>query len=259
METKFVAVDGGKFNTEVLEAGSGSPLLLMHGWTGMPGDAFIEGLATKHRVIAPRIPGFGESTGDDNLTDFFDLLYYHLDLLDALDLQGVPVIAHSLGAMITAEIAAMQPGRFSKMVLIAPFGLWNEEHPVVDFFIETPASLAAAMYADPDSGAAKAAAAIPDDEAGRVAFFLERAKSLRIAAKYLWPIPNRGLSKRTHRISTPTLLVWGADDGINPPALGNDFQAAIKGSKLEIIRGAGHLPGIEKPDELLKLVDNFIG
>jgi pimeloyl-ACP methyl ester carboxylesterase len=259
METKFVPVDDGKFNTEILEGGSGSPLLLMHGWTGIPGGPFLDELAKKHRVIAPRIPGFGESSGDDHLTDFFDLLYYHLDLLDALDLRGVPVIAHSLGAMIAAEIAAMQPDRFSKLILVAPFGIWNEAHPVLDFFIETPQALSAAMYANPDSDAAKAAATIPDDEAGRVAFFLERAKSLRIAAKYLWPIPNRGLSKRAHRISTPTLLIWGENDGISPPELAKDFQAAIKGSKVEIIPGAGHLPGVEKPQEMLKAVEAFIG
>ena len=71
----------------------------------------------------------------------------------------------------------------------------------------------------------------------------------------------RGNSRRqrVRPIRSPTLLVWGANDGISPPELAKDFQAAIKGSRVEIIAGAGHLPGTEKPEELLKVVEAFIG
>jgi pimeloyl-ACP methyl ester carboxylesterase len=258
METRTVAVNGGAFNTEVVEAGSGPPLLLLHGWQGLVWNGFIEGLAASYRVIAPKLPGYGESTGDDNLTDFVDLLYYHLDLLDELGLENVPVVSHSLGAMVAAELAAMQPRRFSKLVLSAPFGIWNPDHPVTDFFIERPDALAAAMYADPTSDIAKQAATVPEDDAGRVAFFLERAKSLRIAAKWLWPIPNRGLAKRAHRISAPTLLLWGEGDGICPPALAEDFKAVIPHARVEIIAGAGHLPGSEQPEKTLEVVQRFL-
>jgi pimeloyl-ACP methyl ester carboxylesterase len=258
METKTVSVRGGAFQTELIEAGSGTPLLFLHGWQGLTFDPLLEGLSASHRVIAPKLPGYGESTGDEHLVDFFDLIYYHLDLLDALGLREVPVVAHSLGAMIAAELAAVQPERISKLVLIAPFGLWNEEHPVIDFFVERPEALAAAMYADPSSEIAKAAATVPEDDAGRVAFFLERAKSLRIAAKYLWPIPNRGLAKRAHRISAPTLLIWGEKDGICPPALAEDFKAVIRDARAEIIPGAGHLPGAEQPAKTLAVVEKFL-
>lgn len=258
METTFVSVRGGRFNTEVVEAGAGSPLLVLHGWQGLSWNPFLEGLSKRYRIIAPKIPGYGESTGDDELTDIFDLIYYHLDLLDAMGLDQVPVVAHSLGAMVAAELAAAQPRRFSKLVLTAPFGLWNEKRPILDFFIERPESLAAAMYADPSSDVAKQAATVPEDEAGRVAFFLERAKSLRVAAKYLWPIPNRGLSKRIHRVSAPTLLLWGEKDGICPPALAEDWKAAIPHAVVEIIPGAGHLPGSEQPGRALDVVERFL-
>ena len=55
-------------------------------------------------------------------------------------------------------------------------------------------------------------------------FMLERAKSLATTAKYVWPIPNRGLGKRLHRVSAPTLLVWGERDGMVPPAYAEDFR-----------------------------------
>ena len=114
------------------------------------------------------------------------------------------------------------------------------------------------MYANPASDAAQAAASVPQDDAGRVAFYYERAKSLRIAAKYLWPIPNRGLARRSHRISAPTLLVWGEQDRICPPALASDFQAAIKNTSVAIIPGAGHLPGAEPPQALLPFINGFL-
>jgi len=258
METKSVAVRGGLFNAEVVEAGTGSPLLLLHGWQGLTWNPFFEGLSKQYRVIAPKLPGYGDSTGDDELTDFFDLTYYHLDLLDELGLDNVPILGHSLGGMLGAELAAVQPKRFSKLVLSAPFGLWNDERPVIDFFVEKPDSLAAATYADPSSDVAKTASAVPEDDAGRVAFYLERAKSLRIAAKYLWPIPNRGLSKRAHRISAPTLLVWGEKDGICPPSLAEDWKAVIPHAQVATIAGAGHLPGAEQPEATLKVVTDFL-
>lgn len=258
MNTTTVSVRGGAFSTECIEAGSGSPLLLLHGWNGVIPDTMIQGLARTHRVIAPLIPGYGNSTGDEHLNDFVDLIYWGLDFMDAEGLKDVPIVAHSLGAMLAAELAAAQPDRISKLVLIAPFGLWNEQHPVVDFFVESPAGLAAAMYANPASDAAQAAASVPQDDAGRVAFYYERAKSLRIAAKYLWPIPNRGLARRSHRISAPTLLVWGEQDRICPPALASDFQAAIKNTSVAIIPGAGHLPGAEQPQALLSVINGFL-
>jgi pimeloyl-ACP methyl ester carboxylesterase len=107
MEEKKVAVRGGMFQTEVIEDGDGPPLLFLHGVQNVqPGDPLIARLARTHRVIAPRLPGFGESSGTEHLLDLHDLLYYELDLLDTLGLRNLPVAGHSLGAMIAAGGAA---------------------------------------------------------------------------------------------------------------------------------------------------------
>lgn len=260
MQEKKVAVRGGMFNTDVLEDGSGEPLLFLHGVAGaQPGDPFLSRLAERHRVIAPRLPGFGDSTGTENLLDLHDLIYYQLDLLDALGLRGLPIVGHSLGAMIAAELAAVQPERFTKLVLIAPMGLWNPQHPVADFFSMTPQEVAAATYHDPESPVARAAAEAPEDNEAYVAFMLDRAKSLATTAKYLWPIPNRGLAKRLHRVSAPTLLVWGESDRIVPPAYAEDFQRQIANARVEILPNAGHLPEVEQPDRLAEVVEGFVG
>src|SRR5205085_1896014 len=102
------------------------------------------------------------------------------------------------------------------------------------------------------------AARPPDDNEAYIAFMLDRAKSLSTAAKYLWPIPNRGLSKRLHRVSAPTLLVWGESDRIVLPRYAEDFQALIGNATVETIAEAGHLPQVEQPERLADTVLHFL-
>jgi pimeloyl-ACP methyl ester carboxylesterase len=259
MQDRTVSVRGGAFQTPVLEAGEGLPILYLHGVGDLPADfLFLEQLAQTHRIVAPQLPGFGESTGGDRLLDIHDLIYYGLDLLDALALRDLPVVGHSLGAMLAAELAAVQPERFTALVLIAPLGLWNPDYPVADFFSMSPADLARATYADLDSSAARTAAAPARDDEGYIAYMLDRAKSLATAARYLWPIPNRGLAGRLHRVSAPTLLVWGRHDGIVPSKYAAEFQAGIPHARVEILEGAGHLPQVEQPERLKELIAGFL-
>jgi pimeloyl-ACP methyl ester carboxylesterase len=259
MSERNVPVAGGRFNTEVIEIGGGEPLLFLHGTFGLQADRFLDRLGERHRVVAPRHPGYGNSTGSEQLLDIHDLIYYYLDFLDAEGLRGLPLVGHSLGAMFAAELAAVQPERFTKLVLMDAFGLWNAEYPVADFFAMMPRELAEALYHDPESPTAQAASKPPEENEAFIAFMLERAKSLATAAKYLWPIPNRGLSKRLHRIAAPTLLIWGESDKLVPPRYGKDFQAGIAGARLELIKDAGHLPQVEQPEQTAETVLSFLG
>ena len=258
MQARKLSLRDGMFETSLLQGGRGAPLLYLHGTWAAEWGPFLDALAAERRVIAPIQPGFGDSTGDEHLLDLHDLIYYHLDLLDALDLHGLPLVGHSLGGMIAAELAAVQPRRFTRLVLIAPLGLWNEAHPVPDFFTYGPDELAPGLYGDPALPLAAATLQAPDEPEAGLAFRLERAKSLATSAKYLWPIPNRGLSKRLHRVTMPTLLIWGERDGICPPEYAADFQARIPHARLELIRGAAHLPHLEHPAQLADLVRTFL-
>ena len=71
---------------------------------------------------------------------------------------------------------------------------------------------------------------------------INRAKSLSTAGKFLWPIPDKGLRKRIHRIAAPTLLIWGGSDKIVPPSYGGLFQDRIAGSRLVTIPRRRPLP-----------------
>jgi len=187
-----------------------------------------------------------------------DLVYYYLDFLDRLGLKGLPLVGHGLGGMIAAELAAVQPDRFTALALVAPLGLWIQDDPVTDFFATPPAELAALLYHDPSSSAAQAAATVPTEGDEMIEYHVERAKSLATAAKYLWPIPNRGLAKRVHRISAPTLIVWGASDKIASPRYAEAFGQQVKGSRVEIISEAGHLPHEEQPARVAEMVTAFL-
>ena len=88
---------------------------------------------------------------------------------------------------------------------------------------------------------------------------LERIRSLSAAAKFIWPIPDKGLRKRIHCLRAPTLLLWGSDDRLVPPAYGRAFQELIPGSELVTVAGAGHFPLIEKPVEATAVLKGFFG
>jgi len=258
MRTQHVAVRDGAFDVEVYEDGDGSPLLFLHGEGGMAWTPYHDALARQYHVIAPVLPGFGSSTGGNDLQDIHDLIYFYLDLLDRLGLRGLPLIGHGLGGMVAAELAAVQPERFTHLVLIAPLGLWLQDDPVQDFFVMSPPNYAAALYHDPESPVARAAAEIPAEGDPLIQFHLERAKSMATAARYLWPIPNRGLSKRMHRISSPTLIIWGTSDRIASPRYAEAFRERIGGARVEIVEQAGHLPHQEQPDRTADLTLAFL-
>ncbi|HEY1297711.1 MAG TPA: alpha/beta fold hydrolase [Chloroflexota bacterium] len=258
MATSKIAIQDGAFEVELQEAGSGPDLVWLHGESGPSWTGFHDALAQQRRVLAPSHPGFGGSTGGDKLDDIHDAIYFYLDLLDALELRQLALVGHGLGGMFAAELAAVQPERFSHLVLIDPFGLWLPEVPTLDYFVLPPAELAEALYRDRESPAAQAVARAPEGQEALIAYMLDRAQSMAAAARYLWPLPDRGLSKRLHRVAAPTLIVWGQSDKVVPPAYASEWQRRIEGSRLVIREDAGHLPHVEQPDAVAELTSNFL-
>ena len=79
------------------------------------------------------------------------------------------------------------------------------------------------------------------------------------AGKFMWPIPDKGLKKRLHRITAQTLILWGDSDRLTPPAYGPVFQSKIAKSNLVTIKGAGHMLPIEKTAEYVSEIKAFLG
>jgi pimeloyl-ACP methyl ester carboxylesterase len=84
------------------------------------------------------------------------------------------------------------------------------------------------------------------------------AMTMASILQFIWPLPDKGLSKRLYRVKAPTLLVWGAQDRLVDPAYGDAFAAAIDGARLEVIDGAGHLPQLEQPERTVSLITEFL-
>jgi len=77
-------------------------------------------------------------------------------------------------------------------------------------------------------------------------------------AKFVWPIPDKGLRRRAHRIAAPTLLVWGDEDRANPVVYAEEWQRRVKGAALRLLPG-GHMVLHEAPESAARAVVEFAG
>jgi pimeloyl-ACP methyl ester carboxylesterase len=87
---------------------------------------------------------------------------------------------------------------------------------------------------------------------------LERHRNLASTGKFLWPIPDKGLKKRIHRIQQPTLIIWGTSDKLIPPAYGEAFLKAIHGAQLVTLPKSGHMPMLEEQEAFVQTVTTFL-
>ena len=259
MDEKMISVGNGRFEVQMLEAGSGEDVVFLHGAGGLTWDPFLEALSQKYHVMAPHLPGTANSTGGENFLDHHDGFYFYLDFLDAVGVDQVHLIGHSMGGWMAAEIAAMQPQRFKTVTLLAPIGLWNDDYPVLDIWAMLPNEIAEAVFHDVNHPAAQMMLTMPDDPAEVQQRMVDATKTGSTAAKFMWPIPDKGLKNRIHRVTTPTLVVWGASDKLAPVQYADDFGRLIKSSTVEIINEAGHLPQLEQTEATLEKVLAHLG
>jgi pimeloyl-ACP methyl ester carboxylesterase len=91
----------------------------------------------------------------------------------------------------------------------------------------------------------------------QVEFLLTLARGFRTAAKFLFPIPERGLERRLWRITAPTLIVWGTKDRLVDPMYGRLFAERIRGARLETVPDVGHALGVERPERYADAVVRF--
>jgi pimeloyl-ACP methyl ester carboxylesterase len=167
-------------------------------------------------------------------------------------------VGHSFGGMIGAELAACDPGRVSKLVLLCPIGLWTDGRPFNNPHLLSLEQLGAAAFADPTGPVATMALAMPEDPEALGEALISVSWSMGVAAKFWWPIPDRGLHKRIHRITAPTLIVWGEKDGLISPEYAADFARLIGDARAEVLPDAAHVPQLERYDVVPDMVQQFL-
>lgn len=243
---------------EVQRRGAGAPLLLLHGEEVLePQAPFVDELARRHEVIIPSPPGFGTSERPLWITDPHDIAFVLHDLVDALKLDKAVVLGFSLGGWIAAEMATIDDAFMSRLVLVDPVGIklgGPTDRDIADIWLSSPDKIAAAKWHDP--------ARRKRDFSGKTdAELAVIARNIESTARFCWEpyMHNPKLKHRLHRISVPTLLIWGEHDGIVTTEYGRGYASHIPGARLEVIPSAGHLPHIEQPDAFMRTLSAFIG
>jgi pimeloyl-ACP methyl ester carboxylesterase len=259
MNSETVSLPSGR-RWEVYRSGEGPPVLWLHGLRGVdPADPLLAALQKRYRVTAPVAPGFNDLDELSRIDNIHELALDYDDLIDALALQGFVLLGHSFGAMIAAEIAAHFPGRAERLVLLAPFGLWNDAYPVSDIFAMPYTQIDDSLWHDPAMRERFARRASTDADVKEVAAqTVKLAQSLTAVTKFVWPIPDRGLRRRLPRIACPTLVLFGAEDKVISSRYATDFKAGLRDGRTEVVAGAGHMLAYEQPEQVELLVESFL-
>src|SRR5829696_2399154 len=253
----MVSVGGIKAHT--LIGGSGPPLLVLHGAGGPNGwRRWHAALAEKFTLYVPSHPGYGLSDSADWMESPRDLARYYLWYLDTLGLEQATVLGHSLGGYIAAELAVMDPGAVDRLVLVAAAGLKPEQGEILDIFYYPVDKLREMVYHDPGT--------VPewDELFGTPPTPQEQDLALRareMSARLIWRpyAHNPRLPHFLPRVTNPSLILWGREDRIVPMICGEQYARLLPNATLKILEGCGHSPMIERPDECVGLLADFLG
>lgn len=250
----FVEIDG--LNIEYCEEGEGYPILLLHGW-GASFDTYrgiINTLKNRHRVVALNFPGCGKSdtmTTPWKLEDYCDLV---LKFMKALNIENPIMFGHSHGGRTTIKMVAEGMVQPPKIVLLDSAGLIPQKTtrqkrrtrnfktiknilnlPVIRNFSGGLLEKARRHYGSADYNAAPP-----------------------VLRQTMVSLVNTDLRDILHKITCPTLLIWGENDTATPLSDAKIIESSIKDCGLCVIKGTGHFSFLEKPFEAHTIINSFI-
>lgn len=257
---RTIAVWQDRVRIRVLSQGAGPALVFLHGPWGLTWDPFLDELARSFTVHAPEHPGTTPQAPDDiyHLDNLWDLVLCYDELLSALGLDEAALVGHSFGGMVACELAATCPRRVRRLALLDPLGFWRDADPVVNWMMLNPADLPAYIFRDPSGDAARRLLGASEPPEAAAAARVRLMWAMGTTGKFIWPIPDKGLKKRIHRVTAPTLLVWGKEDRLVPPVYADEFVRRIPGARVQIVDGAGHAPHLEQPETVARMVREFL-
>jgi pimeloyl-ACP methyl ester carboxylesterase len=251
--TEIITLTSGR-TAEIHTAGQGPKVVWLHGPHGLrKSDPVIAELSKRYTVIAPLAPGFRDIEELDDIKDVHELALHYDDILEALALDRVRLIGHSFGGMIAAELAAHVPHRVERLALLSPFGLWRDDCPVEDLFCRPYATIDTVLW---KTGAAAGPMADASNfSADPVDAAVELVSAAAAVAKFIWPIPDKGLRRRLHRVSAQTLVVFGSEDQFVPARYADEFAREIRRARAVIVPDAAHMAPYEQTSHVLSLLE----
>lgn len=260
-----------------IDSGTGDAVLFVHGLLGSHRNwrYLIDRIDDTHRVIVPDLFGHGASAkpqGDYSLGAHAAMLR---DLLDALGLEKVTLVGHSLGGGISLEFCYLFPERVERLVLVGSGGLGREVIPAL-----RAATLPGAEWVLPVIASAKVRGGVETIGRGLALVGWRASHDMRAAWEGFTALSDAD-SRRAFLATTravidsggqsvaaadylpdladlPVLVVWGTNDMVIPASHAERAKAAIPGCRVELFEGAGHYPHLDDPERFADLLRSFI-
>jgi pimeloyl-ACP methyl ester carboxylesterase/putative sterol carrier protein len=275
VEQVDVDADGHRLSVYLAGDPQAPPVLLLHGLGGSKISwlTVVPALAERYRVIAPDLPGHGES--EKPVADYAPRMYARAArrTMDAFGAERAVVIGNSLGGRVALEMAIRAPDRLRGLALLDPAVPGVRLRPLLGFARVIPSELGRLPFPLRERWMVRAVrrlfgdpAALPDeaylaaadefirvyrDPAARMAF----VASLR----HLLTEPARDLWGRVRKIRMPALVIWGTADRLVPVRLATRLGDALPRGEVLILPGVGHVPQFEAPDEVKAALLRFLG
>ena len=251
-------VNVGGAEIRLLKGGQGKPLVIFHSVEGSLGwRAYHSALAHQCTVYAPSLPGFDRSQRPAWLETFADLSHFSLWLLQQLDLQKTSLLGYGIGGWLAAEMAVMCPQIVERLVLVDAAGIQPQQGEITDIFLHGADGTRQLAFFDPKQVAEYDAlfGRKPTPEEREI-----RVQNQENAIRYCWKpyMYDRSLPHLLPRLRVPTLVIWGQEDRIIPVECGELYRQAIPGARLEVLSQCGHYPHLEKTEQFVGIVQNFL-
>jgi pimeloyl-ACP methyl ester carboxylesterase len=269
LEPRFETIDG--LRVRYVRAGSGPAVVLLHGLASSlyTWKDVLPALARDHDVIAPDLPGFGQS---DQPPDLDGARYpgLVLGLMDRLGIEKAAIVGNSMGGAAAVGVAAAQPERVTALVLIdsAGFNLAPDERPWILRLVGSR-PVGTVLERLPVRGRLVRIGL-------RQVFHEPSLVTKERFDEYLAPLARPGamtsmrslllarareaaaFPEQARRVRAPALVIWGREDRWIPVEQADLFVAAIKGSRQVILEQCGHVPQEERPADVVRLVQDFL-
>ena len=270
---RFVDVETAVGPISTMQAGSGPPVVLLHG-LGATKASFLPtlaALAPHHRVIAIDLPGFGDSVKPINAA--YDPPFFArsvVALLDALGLDRAVLVGNSMGGRVALQAGMAHADRVSHLALLAPSLAWLRDRPWAPLLRLVPPQLGLVQPAPrviveaitravvPGGADGWSAAGVDEflrsylEPRGRAAFYAA-ARNIYLEE----PHGEHGFWTRLPGLDVPSLFVWGRHDPLVPLAFARHVREALPAAEhLEL--HCGHVPQLERPQQTHDAIVRFL-
>ena len=247
---EFVDVAG--LRTQMFKGGTGAPLLVLHSEDGNPGwMPHHQALSERFTVYAPSHPGY-DGTPQSWVRTVNDVAHFYIGFMQALGLDQVSILGHSMGGWIAAEIGAMCAPKVKGMVLVDALGSRPEEGQIAEVFMVSREQMQELNWHDSSK--------MP--EAGELSQEQQEIiwRNREMSSRLLWKpyMHNPNLSEYLRLVRVSALVVWGRQDAIVPVECGEIYNRSLQGSSLHVIDNSGHSPHLEQPQEFLNVTRDFL-